>query len=145
MRKAAVALLMLLALGILVLSILKQRNGSINAELSRNINGFMRCLPSESGDRKTEEVRKTLERFKRSVAFGKVAKKDRNNVLNIMEHYIEQGSISKKELSIFMAKVSYYTFRLADENRASDGRIKPPDHPLLEKPDQAGGTDSSGS
>jgi hypothetical protein len=134
MKKNVYAILVFAALIIVVLSIMKQRSHTVEKQLGALVKEFSSCLPPDLSEKQKGEVEQLLKRFHRASSLGIVARKDRDDVLQTLRHYVQKGEIDKKELSIFMAKVSYYTFRQSPENRDETGRMKAPDHPLLQHP-----------
>jgi len=140
MKKTVYTILVLLALIIVVFSIFKQRSHTVEKELGTLTKEFISYLPPDLTEKQKEEVEDLLKRFHRASSLGIVARRDRDDVIQILRHYVKKGEIDKKELSIFMAKVSYYTFRQNPENRDETGRMKPPDHPLLQ--DSTGSKDT---
>jgi len=116
---------------LIVIVIFKQQSSSENAQIKKLAKKFFSCLPEDLTKAQKAEVRSTLKRFQKAVDEEIVAENDRKDAMRILEHYVKKGSISKKELQVFLAKVDYYTIRLSKDNLDDEGKMKPPDHPLL--------------
>jgi CRISPR/Cas system-associated endoribonuclease Cas2 len=133
----------LCAVGLAVFAIVAFRScGAGHRNIDKRIKSFMACLPDTLRDEQRAEVKETLERFQRSVNAGLVAPKDRDDVISTLDRYIDEGKITKQELHVFLAKVGYYAIRETPDNQDIEGRMKPPDHPLLETPADSTGVPS---
>lgn len=133
MKQFAIAALLAAVLVLIVIAVFRSR-GAGDANINKRIKSFMACLPDTLRDEQRTEVKATLERFRQSIEEGVVAPRDRDDVIGILDHYIDRGEITKQELHVFLAKVGYYMIRQTQDNQDLEGRMKPPDHPLLETP-----------
>jgi hypothetical protein len=138
MRHFAIAALLAAVLALLVVAAFRSC-GAGDASINKRIKNFMACLPDTLRDEQRAEVKATLAHFQQSVEAGIVAPKDRDDVIGMLDRSIEEGTITKQELQIFLAKVGYYMIRQTQENQDIEGRMKPPDHPLLETPADSAG------
>lgn len=132
MKQRALAAIAIFVVLVVVLIVVRQRSGT-NAFIEKRIDRFLSCVPDTLRDEQKKEVKTSLEHFQRLIDSGKVARKDQTEIAAIIDRYIEKGAITKQELHVFLAKVGYYSIRLTPANQDSEGKMKPPDHPLLEK------------
>lgn len=132
MKARVIAAIAIFVALVVILTVVRQRSSG-DASVHGRIDRFLSCLPDTLREEQRGEVRSTLEHFQRLIDDDMVAKKDRDDIFTLMDRYIEAGSITKQELHVFLAKVGYYSIRMTPENRDIDGKMKAPDHPLLEK------------
>jgi len=133
MKKTMLLALIAGALLVVVVGVLRDRIHPEEARMEKVIASFMGALPKDLTTAQRDEVREILENFRLRTRRGKVAPRDRSQVLDLLEHYAEKGSITKSELQTLMAKVSYYSLRLTPQYGREDESPPRPDHPLLEK------------
>lgn len=131
MNRKVVPFMTALAVAVVLLIVVWQRTGTKSGVEAR-LESLMKCLPADLSRSQREEVRSTLKLFERSYKEGQVAPNDYREIVSALEHYISRASMTKEELQELMAWVGYYSIRMKQENLDESGRIKPPDHPLLE-------------
>ena len=124
---------------IVVLIFVRQQSGT-EAPIEKRIDTFLSCVPDTMKEEQKKEVKASLAHFQQLIDAGMVAKKDQDEIADILDHYIEAGTITKQDLHLFLAKVGYFSIRLTPENQDIEGKMKPPDHPLLETSDEVDST-----
>lgn len=131
MKQRVIASIAIFVVLVAALVVMRQRSGE-GASMEKRIDRFLACVPDTLREGQKQEIRNTLEHFQKLIAAGKVAVKDQEEISDILDHYVGTGSITEDELHIFLAKVGYYSIRMTQENQDIEGKMKPPDHPLLE-------------
>jgi hypothetical protein len=134
-------LIIIIALSAIIVTI--HLRSSRRFPMKKLTNEFLMCLPDELSKGQKDEVRSILDHFQRSIEESIVAAADADSVVTHLEHYIVEGAISKRELQVFLAKVSRYMTKLDDENPDSAGGMNPPDKPVQEKMQRRADTTTS--
>lgn len=107
---------------------LRDREITVETHIETLNSEFITCLPEELTAQQVEEIAGILARFREMSSQGKVELSDQIVVREDLVKYIHMGAISNRELSTFMAKVSYLTFKSDPNYNLPEGSV---DHPLL--------------
>jgi hypothetical protein len=123
-----------LGIGVLVIVLilgalffLQEKSISMKTHIKKLNSEFITCLPENLTPQQVDEVSGILERFHEMSSQGKVETADQSEVKKDLVRYIQQGEIAYKELSSFMAKVSFLTFKSNPNYNLPEGSV---DHPL---------------
>lgn len=97
-------------------------------ELTGMAERFMAILPGDLPEAQKAEIEGLFRRFLAKADAGEVLAEDYHEVMQLLAVHLDKGSIERKELSVLMARVGYYSYRAQTPDSAYI-------HPLLEPVD----------
>ncbi len=123
----------LLIILVVASTILLQNRPDSEEKVTANLHReFFTCLPEHLSEAQRKEIAGILDRFSQMAQDGKVEAADQIEVRADLDRYTQAGRITEEELQLFMAKVSYLTYKSNPKANLPEGRI---DHPLLNPDD----------
>lgn len=110
-KTLAITIILAAIVGVIALVLVRGPEPEATFQVTGLAAEFMKVLPSDLPPDHVSEIEGLLARFQYAVRAGQMPVKNEVEIKRLMTQYVDEGSISRDDLNLVMARVGYYTFR----------------------------------